>query len=74
MSTISSWGRKSRGNWAIKKATAAEAVIADVNDKKCVDILGITDRGYLAAVKEALRDNPFGNEDEQTPIVILKSR
>jgi len=57
---------------AIKKATAAEAVIADVNDKKCVDILGITDRSYLAAVTAALRDNPFGNEDEQTPIVILK--
>ncbi|BCV21060.1 F420-0:Gamma-glutamyl ligase [Moorella sp. Hama-1] len=56
----------------IKKATGAEAVIADVNDKKCVDILGITDRSYLPAVVEALRDNPFGNEDEQTPIVILK--
>lgn len=56
----------------IKKATGAEAVIADVNDKKCVDILGITDRSYLPAVTEALRDNPFGNEDEQTPIVILK--
>ncbi|WP_338826296.1 hypothetical protein MTBGP_10820 [Moorella thermoacetica] len=56
----------------IKKATGAEAVIADVNDKKCVDILGITDRRYIQAVTEALRDNPFGNEDEQTPIVILK--
>lgn len=56
----------------IKKATGAEAVIADVNDKKCVDILGITDRSYLPAVTEALQDNPFGNEDEQTPIVILK--
>ncbi|MGI9859799.1 N-acetylmuramoyl-L-alanine amidase [Moorella naiadis] len=56
----------------IKKATGAEAVIADVNDKKCVDILGITDRSYLPAVTEALRANPFGNEDEQTPIVILK--
>ncbi|MBC7326011.1 MAG: F420-0:Gamma-glutamyl ligase [Moorella sp. (in: Bacteria)] len=59
---------------AIKKATGAEAVIADVNDKKCVDILGITDRGYRQAVIAALRDNPFGNEDEQTPIVVLKRR
>ncbi|QGP93074.1 hypothetical protein MGLY_24710 [Neomoorella glycerini] len=59
---------------AIKKATGAEAVIADVNDKRCVDILGITDNSYRQAVIEALRDNPFGNEDEQTPIVILKRR
>lgn len=57
---------------AIKKATGAEAVIADVNDLGCVDILGITKKEYLPAVKEALRDNPFGNEDEQTPIVVLK--
>ncbi|MCG0278850.1 MAG: coenzyme F420-0:L-glutamate ligase [Thermanaeromonas sp.] len=57
---------------AIKQATGAEAVIADVNDLGCVDILGITDKGYLEAVIEALRDNPFGNEDEQTPIVVLK--
>ncbi|MDK2821703.1 MAG: hypothetical protein PWP31_1668 [Clostridia bacterium] len=55
----------------IKKATKAEVVIVDVNDKKCVDILGITDKKYVKSVKEALRDNPFGNEDEQTPIVIL---
>ncbi|WP_258360428.1 coenzyme F420-0:L-glutamate ligase [Moorella sulfitireducens (nom. illeg.)] len=59
---------------AIKKATGAEAVIADVNDKGCVDILGITKKGYRQAVIEALKDNPFGNEDEQTPIVILKRR
>jgi hypothetical protein len=58
----------------IKKATGAEAVIADVNDKGCVDILSITDKRYRQAVIEALRDNPFGNEDEQTPIVILKRR
>jgi len=59
---------------AIKKATGAEAVIVDVNDRRCVDILGITDRRYSRAVKEALQDNPFGNEDEQTPIVILKRK
>lgn len=55
---------------AIKKATRAEALIADVNDKKCVDILGITEKSYIPPVIEALRDNPFGNEDEQTPIIM----
>jgi hypothetical protein len=29
---------------------------------------------HTAAVKEALQDNPFGNEDEQTPLVILKRK
>ncbi|WP_027718419.1 coenzyme F420-0:L-glutamate ligase [Desulfovirgula thermocuniculi] len=57
---------------AIKEATGAEAVIADVNDLGCVDILALTRKEYYQAVKEALRGNPFGNEDEQTPIVILK--
>ncbi|MBE3581844.1 MAG: coenzyme F420-0:L-glutamate ligase [Thermoanaerobacteraceae bacterium] len=56
----------------IKKATGAEAVIADVNDLGCVDIIGISNKLYADAVKDALRDNPFGNEDEQTPIVVLK--
>ncbi|MCG0277470.1 MAG: N-acetylmuramoyl-L-alanine amidase [Thermanaeromonas sp.] len=56
----------------IKKATRAEAVIADVNDLGCVDILAVTKGTALRAVQEALRDNPFGNEDEQTPIVVLK--
>ncbi|KUK12538.1 MAG: hypothetical protein XD51_0559 [Moorella sp. 60_41] len=56
----------------IKKATGAEVVIADVNDLGCVDIIGISNKLYADTVKEALRDNPFGNEDEQTPIVVLK--
>ncbi|ACX52042.1 protein of unknown function DUF129 [Ammonifex degensii KC4] len=57
---------------AVKRATGAEAVIADVNDLGCVDILGITCPELYREVQEALRDNPFGNEDEQTPIVVLK--
>lgn len=57
---------------AIKEATGVEAVIADVNDLGYVDVLAITRKEYYQAVKEALKGNPFGNEDEQTPIVILK--
>ncbi|MGO0122260.1 coenzyme F420-0:L-glutamate ligase [Desulfothermobacter acidiphilus] len=56
----------------VKRATGAEAVIADVNDLGCADILGITCPQLAAEVQAALRDNPFGNEDEQTPIVVLK--
>ncbi|MGI9952174.1 coenzyme F420-0:L-glutamate ligase [Moorellaceae bacterium AZ2] len=56
----------------IKRSTGAEAAIVDVNDLGCVDIIGISNKLYAAAVKAALHDNPFGNEDEQTPIVVLK--
>lgn len=58
---------------AIKAATGIDAMVADVNDMKCVDILGITgewDQKYLI---EVLRDNPFGNEGQRTPIVVLKA-
>jgi len=56
----------------IKEVTGVEAVITDVNDIKKVDILaasGGVDRESL--IKE-LADNPFGNDDQQTPIVVLK--
>jgi len=58
---------------AIKKATGAEAVIADVNDIKCVDILAATSPESERIAKEALVDNPFGNDDQQTPIVVIKN-
>jgi F420-0:gamma-glutamyl ligase len=58
---------------AIKKTTGAEAVIADVNDIKCVDILAATSLESERIAKEALVDNPFGNDDQQTPIVVIKN-
>lgn len=59
---------------AIKKVCGAEAVIADVNDIKCVDILAATSKEAARAASEALVDNPFGNDDQQTPIVVIKRR
>jgi len=58
---------------AIKKTAGAEAVIADVNDIKCVDILAATSPESERIAKEALVDNPFGNDDQQTPIVVIKN-
>lgn len=56
----------------ISEVTGAGAVIVDVNDKRNVDVLaaskGIDTGGLIAD----LADNPFGNDDQQTPIVILK--
>ncbi|MCL6635503.1 MAG: coenzyme F420-0:L-glutamate ligase [Peptococcaceae bacterium] len=56
----------------IREATGAEAVIADVNDTRNVDIIaasrGVDRKGLI----KDLEDNPFGNDDQQTPIVVLK--
>lgn len=57
---------------AIKRATGVDALIADVNDIRCVDILASTTGYPEALLVEALRDNPFGNDDQCTPIVVLK--
>ncbi len=56
----------------IKAVTGAEAVIVDVNDTRNVDILAASkDLDRKALIKD-LEDNPFGNDDQQTPIVILR--
>lgn len=57
----------------IKQATGAEAVIADANDIGNVDILAATGGVNQEALLKYLEDNPFGNDDQQTPIVILVS-
>jgi len=57
---------------SIREATGAEAVVADVNDLKCVDILAATSPESERIAKEALVDNPFGNDDQQTPIAVIK--
>lgn len=56
----------------IKASTGVDALIADVNDMKCVDILGMTGEFDRALLEETLRDNPFGNDDQRTPILVLK--
>lgn len=58
----------------IKQATGAEAVITDVNDIGKVDILAATDGVDHEALINYLKDNPHGNDDQQTPIVILVSQ
>ncbi|MEW5899527.1 MAG: N-acetylmuramoyl-L-alanine amidase [Bacillota bacterium] len=57
---------------AISKTSGREAVIADVNDIKCVDILAASSPKSARIAQQALIDNPFGNDDQQTPIVVIK--
>lgn len=61
---------------AVKEATGCEAIITDVNDIRKVDIIaassGINKKDLLKDIVKDLEDNPFGNDDQQTPIVILR--
>jgi len=56
----------------IKQGVGLDILIVDVNDLGCVDILAYTGTADPAPLVEALRHNPQGNDDEQTPIVLLK--
>jgi len=59
---------------AIAARCGAAAVVVDANDLGVVNVLGASpnvDRAWVAA---ALRSNPHGNGDEQTPIVVLARR
>ncbi|MCX7758271.1 MAG: hypothetical protein N2169_01455 [bacterium] len=48
-----------------------EVVIVDANDLGKVDVLGTTNEEYNQAVIKALKTNPQGNDDQQTPIVFI---
>jgi F420-0:Gamma-glutamyl ligase len=48
--------------------------IVDANDLEKAKVLGASRRVERDVVERALLDNPHGNGDEQTPIVVLKWR
>ncbi|NEQ44199.1 MAG: F420-0:Gamma-glutamyl ligase [Leptolyngbya sp. SIOISBB] len=56
----------------IEKATGLGAAIVDVNDLKAVKIVAASPRVNRAIVTQALIDNPAGNADEQTPLVLVR--
>jgi len=59
---------------ALAARTGAHAVIVDANDLGIAKILGASAGLVRTAIETALRDNPHGNGDEQTPIVVLAWR
>jgi F420-0:gamma-glutamyl ligase len=59
---------------AIAAITGAGCAIVDANDLKKAKVLGASRDVDRAWVEEALLENPHGNSDEQTPIVVLKWR
>lgn len=56
----------------IRQATGLEAAIVDVNDLRAVKILAATSGADPKVISQALLDNPAGNADEQTPLVLIR--
>ncbi|MEL7331953.1 MAG: F420-0:Gamma-glutamyl ligase [Cyanobacteria bacterium J06560_2] len=58
----------------IYKETGLQAAIVDVNDLKAVKILAKTAETNEEMLIQALIDNPAGNADEQTPVVLIRPK
>ena len=58
----------------IYQETGLKAAIVDVNDLKAVKILAATANTDQQLLTQALIDNPAGNADEQTPVVLIRPK
>ena len=58
----------------ITAVTGVACAIVDANDLEKAKVLGASPASIARCVEQALLDNPHGNGDEQTPIVVLKWR
>ena len=56
----------------IKQETGISAAIVDANDLRAVKILAADRDLSIPFIEEALRSNPAGNADEQTPVVLIR--
>ena len=59
---------------SVRERTGVECVVVDANDLEKAKVLGASSSVNRTNVEYALLDNPHGNGDEQTPIVVLKWR
>lgn len=57
----------------VKRTGAYGAVVADVNDLKRSAVLGESRGINPKEIAQILIDNPFGNDSQMTPIVIIKN-
>lgn len=72
-------GPKDPGRVAARvyRETGIHALVLDTNDKGCVDILGASfpvDGNTIRWAGRVFRHNPFGNDDQQTPVCVIKPR
>ena len=56
----------------LKEKLGVDVVVVDVNDIRCVDILGASGGVDRRRVSRALLSNPLGNDDQQTPLAVIK--
>jgi len=61
-----------RTSLKIKEMTSCDAAIVDANDLGVAWVVGASDKCKTREIEEALSDNPQGNGDQQTPIVLLR--
>ena len=59
---------------SVHDRTGAGCTVVDANDLEKAKVLGASSGVNREIVEKALLDNPHGNGDEQTPIVVLKWR
>ena len=57
-----------------ERRSGIDCAVVDANDLEKAKILGASANVCVPCVESALLDNPHGNSDEQTPIVVLKWR
>lgn len=56
----------------IQQETGLAAAIVDVNDLGAVKVLAATSDVKIPILQQALKKNPAGNADEQTPVVLIR--
>jgi len=59
---------------ALRERIGIESAVVDANDLRRAKVLGASPGVARAALERALLENPHGNSDEQTPIVVVKWR
>jgi F420-0:Gamma-glutamyl ligase len=59
---------------SVQERTGVACAVVDANDLGKAKVLGSSSAVCDASVEAALLDNPHGNSDEQTPVVVLKWR
>ncbi|MGD1902274.1 MAG: F420-0:Gamma-glutamyl ligase [Geitlerinemataceae cyanobacterium] len=58
----------------IERETGLVAAVVDVNDLQAVKVLAASSPKVEGVLQAALRSNPAGNADEQTPVVLVRPK
>jgi hypothetical protein len=56
----------------VKARTGLDCCVVDANDKQIAWVIGASDGVDREFIETVLSDNPAGNEDQQTPIILIR--